>query len=426
VDHESKKPKRRSRRRETVEPVEPVEPTEPLIQTDKDEVKSVPWNKSEGVILYDQPVNMSEWIDLGSASLESDDSQRGILSRVHDAESQLRSQISQEEGKQDQDNEKDNHDAKEKDIKTISNDDDDDRSNIPPPLPSQQASVVAQDGPKRPTIKRTSETPAVVIAHKQEKRSSWLASFFQDKKNANNNNNNNSGKKSPSSSSAASSTSSPTATAIQITSNNGSSSPLSTLATLFTRSLSLKSNTSSNLSTSSSLHSTVTSATIEEPQGKKKRSSRLEIPPPSQRTFFNTNRLPLHVERAIYRLSHIKLANPKRPLSQQVLISNLMFWYLSIQQNDHQIQQQQMLANEHGLTLETIAPSTLAPKKMGNSKMSRLIHSAKKKKGEVAQLVNPPIKSPKQNVQFNLPSIPTHHQSIEDEEDNVPLSHFKN
>ncbi|CEG83450.1 Putative DNA-directed RNA polymerase [Rhizopus microsporus] len=47
------------------------------------------WDKSEGVSLYDQPVNMSEWIDLGSASLESDDSsQRGILSRVHDAESQ--------------------------------------------------------------------------------------------------------------------------------------------------------------------------------------------------------------------------------------------------------------------------------------------------------------------------------------------------
>jgi hypothetical protein len=408
VDHESKKTKRRSKRRE---------PAEPLIQTDKDEVKSVPWNKSEGVILYDQPVNMSEWIDLGSASLESDDSQRGILSRVHDAESQLRSQISQEEGKQDQDNEKDNHDdAKEQVIKTINNDD---RSNIPPPLPSQQASVVAQDGPKRPTMKRTSETPAAVIAHKQEKRSSWLTSLFQDKKNANNNNNNNSGKKSPSSSSSAAlSTSSPTATAIQITSNNGSSSPLSTLATLFTRSLSLKSNASSNLSTSSSLHSTVTSANIEE-QGKKKRSSRLEIPPPSQRTFFNTNRLPLHVERAIYRLSHIKLANPKRPLSQQVLISNLMFWYLSIQQNDHQLQQQQMLANEHGLTLETIAP--LTPKKMGNSKMSRLIHSAKKKKGELV-----PIKSSKHNVQFNLPSIPTHHPSIEDEEDNVPLSHFKN
>lgn len=41
-------------------------------------------------------------------------------------------------------------------------------------------------------------------------------------------------------------------------------------------------------------------------------------------------RYPIHVERAVYRLSHIKLANPRRPLYEQVLISNLMFWYLSI------------------------------------------------------------------------------------------------
>jgi hypothetical protein len=42
------------------------------------------------------------------------------------------------------------------------------------------------------------------------------------------------------------------------------------------------------------------------------------------------SRLPLHMERAIYKLSHIKLANPRRPLHEQVLISNHMFWYLSI------------------------------------------------------------------------------------------------
>ncbi|KAG5647436.1 hypothetical protein DXG03_009366 [Asterophora parasitica] len=44
----------------------------------------------------------------------------------------------------------------------------------------------------------------------------------------------------------------------------------------------------------------------------------------------NYSRYPIHVERAIYRLSHIKLANPRRPLYEQVLISNLMFWYLSV------------------------------------------------------------------------------------------------
>ncbi|KAF8317781.1 uncharacterized protein EI90DRAFT_3084967, partial [Cantharellus anzutake] len=44
----------------------------------------------------------------------------------------------------------------------------------------------------------------------------------------------------------------------------------------------------------------------------------------------NYARYPIHVERAVYRLSHIKLANPRRPLCEQVLISNLMFWYLGI------------------------------------------------------------------------------------------------
>ncbi|KAI9481242.1 MAG: activator of mitotic machinery Cdc14 phosphatase activation C-term-domain-containing protein, partial [Benjaminiella poitrasii] len=39
---------------------------------------------------------------------------------------------------------------------------------------------------------------------------------------------------------------------------------------------------------------------------------------------------PIHTERAIYRMSHLKLTNSKRPLRDQVMISNLMFWYLSI------------------------------------------------------------------------------------------------
>lgn len=56
-------------------------------------------------------------------------------------------------------------------------------------------------------------------------------------------------------------------------------------------------------------------------------------------------RYPIHIERAVYRLSHIKLANPRRPLYEQVLISNLMFWYLSVinrtQQQQQQLQQQQ-------------------------------------------------------------------------------------
>lgn len=41
-------------------------------------------------------------------------------------------------------------------------------------------------------------------------------------------------------------------------------------------------------------------------------------------------RYPIATERALYRLSHVKLSHPRRPLQQQVVISNLMFWYLSV------------------------------------------------------------------------------------------------
>ncbi|KAG1465283.1 hypothetical protein G6F55_001238 [Rhizopus delemar] len=162
------------------------------------------WNKLEGISLYDQPVNMSEWIDLGSASLE-DDSERGIISRVHDAESQLRS---------------------------------------------------------HKEAKKSTSQPIVTV----HKRTAWYTSLFQlNLKNS--------------------------------------------LTALLTRSLKNTINNSNH--------------TV------KKKTSRLDIP--SIDLFYNNNRLPIHVERAIYRLSHMKLTSLKRPLYQQVLISNLIFWYLSIQ-----------------------------------------------------------------------------------------------
>ncbi|KAJ2020673.1 hypothetical protein GGI13_000430 [Coemansia sp. RSA 455] len=53
-------------------------------------------------------------------------------------------------------------------------------------------------------------------------------------------------------------------------------------------------------------------------------------PPPTTRLGVGNTRLPIHIERAIYRLASIKLANPRRPLLQQVLLSNMMFWYLEL------------------------------------------------------------------------------------------------
>lgn len=63
------------------------------------------------------------------------------------------------------------------------------------------------------------------------------------------------------------------------------------------------------------------------------------------------SRYPIHIERAVYRLSHIKLANPRRPLYEQVLISNLMFWYLSIINRSNQGQtgaQSQQMGQSQG------------------------------------------------------------------------------
>ena len=70
--------------------------------------------------------------------------------------------------------------------------------------------------------------------------------------------------------------------------------------------------------------------------------------PHVQQNFYYT-RFPIHIERAIYRLSHLKLANPRRPLLQQVLLSNFMYSYLAkvqmtqptlLQQQQQQQQQQ--------------------------------------------------------------------------------------
>jgi len=73
------------------------------------------------------------------------------------------------------------------------------------------------------------------------------------------------------------------------------------------------------------------------------KSSRGYVPPasPQPQGVNNYSRYPIHVERAIYRLSHIKLANPRRALYEQVLISNLMFWYLGVINKTQQPQSQQ-------------------------------------------------------------------------------------
>lgn len=54
-------------------------------------------------------------------------------------------------------------------------------------------------------------------------------------------------------------------------------------------------------------------------------------------------RFPVHVERAIYRLSHLKLANPKRSLREQVILSNFMYAYLNLVDHTLHLEQQMTL-----------------------------------------------------------------------------------
>ncbi|CAN3502261.1 hypothetical protein DICA1_E06282 [Diutina catenulata] len=65
------------------------------------------------------------------------------------------------------------------------------------------------------------------------------------------------------------------------------------------------------------------------------------LPPPSHSTLVMLDyRFPVHVERAIYRLSHLKLANPKRSLREQVLLSNFMYAYLNLVDHTLHLEQQ--------------------------------------------------------------------------------------
>jgi hypothetical protein len=89
------------------------------------------------------------------------------------------------------------------------------------------------------------------------------------------------------------------------------------------------------------------------------KNSRGLSPDPPQRIQrpdldYNWTRFPLIEERAIYRMAHIKLANPRRALYSQVLLSNFMYSYLDKVQAMHpqptgaQQAAQKQNRNQHG------------------------------------------------------------------------------
>ncbi|CEG64998.1 Putative Protein ZDS1 [Rhizopus microsporus] len=75
-------------------------------------------------------------------------------------------------------------------------------------------------------------------------------------------------------------------------------------------------------------------ATLSTTRKKKKRGGFSKLFRRKEKRCTDT-RFSMDTERAMYRLSYTKLTNPERSLHDQVIISNLMYWYLSIVARPH-------------------------------------------------------------------------------------------
>ncbi|KAF7723170.1 hypothetical protein EC973_002305 [Apophysomyces ossiformis] len=371
----------------TIEEVEDVENTELPTAT-----------PAGGVRLYDRPVSISEWIDLGSASFSSDDSQQGILSRVHDAETLLFPQILEDCTKEKEEEEKQPTLKIEKQIEP---------SEISPELVPEKTLPTEESSADRPSLNQSGTGLTPIKHSKKEKKLSWLVGLLHEKKarsslrrvddeRANKATKSVNEKKS-------------NLSHVDCASSSVDSPRKPSLLLLFTRSLSMK-----------SLSPKCISRTTERESVAKKRTSRLDIPP----QYINTYRLPIHIERAIYRLSHMKLSSPRRPLHHQVLISNFMFWYLSI---DHTQSQAPM---------EDV-PSEPETKK---SAMSRIFFSARKRRDDGVPRNNAPrFPNNSSNAtgatslrkSLNAANLKQHRRQVQfesdddDDDDNVPLKYYK-
>lgn len=73
------------------------------------------------------------------------------------------------------------------------------------------------------------------------------------------------------------------------------------------------------------------------------------------------HRLPINVERAIYRLSHLKLSDPKRELRQQVILSNFMYAYLNLV--NHTLYMEQAAQEDSSVVIDSSSGSSAIPSK---------------------------------------------------------------
>ncbi|KAI7858745.1 activator of mitotic machinery Cdc14 phosphatase activation C-term-domain-containing protein [Circinella umbellata] len=241
-----------------------------------------------GITLYDRPVSMSEWIDLGDASLFNGNN--NLFSRVHD-----RVWVNTPPPAPPPHTEKTSFALYPSPPSASILQSPSPTSVLTPPPPDQKQQIEQQTAVQAEPRKRRKS-----IKQSVKRKKSWIANLFQQQ-----GNNRETIASSPSDQ------------------PNNKKIEKKGLGSLISRSLTLPSRKKRLQSSQEPLSASVPSTD------------------PNFILFQGHERLPLHTERAIYRLSHIKLTNPRRPLYQQVLISNFMFAYLSLQPGFQYYRQQQ-------------------------------------------------------------------------------------
>lgn len=237
----------------------------------------------EGVRLYDRPVNISEWVDLGRASLDLSKEDPDMFLKLHSAESKMLQSSKKSKGK-----------------------------------------TATQHAPKESLKSVSSVDETSTRDTKVKRRRSFTLSLPTRKKRSN----------------SASLPSTPSSTTIfnidkrkkedQVVSDpedNKNQRPMS-LGARLSRSLSFSRGKKKSRQQANSNQQALKVDDVPATAAVAHKNAE-----PSFTPAYKSYRLPIQVERAMYRLSHAKLANPCRPLHQQVLISNFMFWYLSLLQN---------------------------------------------------------------------------------------------
>lgn len=294
-----------------------------------------------GVTLQDRPVSISELIDFGGADYEPAESQQGIITRVHDAENEVFSRIAAEESQQGKAPEPEISNAafpSHPPVVEATNVITPSQAHVNIPSPEYKENHVSFDSnePKQPS---TSEKEVAVLqppnyvsskiekplanVFKAEKRSSWSFKFLSDDK----------AKKKqqqlqPNALQRVESVST-------VSSSVSAASDATQLSTSSVKNKLKEANDNLINPAKKFGFSTLFQRTSSKFQKLNANGGPASVKKSAKSTDVKVvnddySRFPMHIERAIYRLSHYKLSNPRRPLHHQVLISNLMFWYLSV------------------------------------------------------------------------------------------------